>query len=818
MAGIVVQNTITDPGGNPYALTPVRINLIASTTGAPGYTATGDIIGQYATQTDTTGHWTATLTPNSEITPANTYYQVIEGGTPSDIVVPATGGPYNLSQILVTSPTTPNAPGITGLQVAANGTVAGSRPEINLVAGSNVTVSATDDSANDRVDVTITSTGGVQLAGDLGGTDASPQVVGTHLAAPLPITQGGTGQSTAQGALDALAGAVTAGDYLRGNGTNITLAAIQAGDLPAATTTTQGAVELDATTADLQPDGAPDPGNSGKAADGRHRHPLQPWQFLITDPAYGGGAKGTLDCVVDAVTNGTAVVTSVSGKFTAGMVGQAVVGKGFLTSGVTSLVTTVASYQSHTQVTLSAAATSSATGLQMIWGDDDTAAIQAAIDAAMAYGSPLGVAAQVIVPIAPGGLGYMIAGPLKNTDTAGNALYNSQLTTGLHSDRDPGLTLEIVGPADGAPTRHWNQDYPFFTGATWFSAGVFASQSAQATSIANGGNPSVLGGPTGKFGYGATGANPQFNNITARLINLSIMTTHSSSGWTYSPFNFYGTARAHLVRCGFGTNGVVQYYLGPGGSGGNTDFSNPATFSGGASLGGLMPAAGNNDDSVVEDCVWNGGHTYGPLLGEHTVCKGINRSIYNWIGVNVAGNYGDGGSGAGSLHAIDLGQFSVEACSYHLGVWGAGAAGIGPYLRGRIDTEGTVQVRGVTDIAANLQALSGELLLAGSPSTPAFTFPTNLHLVKETQTRGPVASPTYTLGTPQINTFWRDATVTISGGTVTGVKVSALAGGASAPTMTTIPGFTSGTFRVPSGCWWEIDGSVEPTSMQWILD
>lgn len=38
--------------------------------------------------------------------------------------------------------------------------------------------------------------GAIQLAGDLGGTAASPQVVGTHLASPLPIVQGGTGSAT----------------------------------------------------------------------------------------------------------------------------------------------------------------------------------------------------------------------------------------------------------------------------------------------------------------------------------------------------------------------------------------------------------------------------------------------------------------------------------------------------------------------------------------------------------------------------------------------------------------------------------------------
>lgn len=626
------------------------------------------------------------------------------------------------------------------------------------------------------------------------------------------------------------AGEIQAGTGLAKNGNTIALTTpvalanggTGAGDAPTVRANIGVSYETDPTK--LQPAGVAavngPSGPSGHTVDSTHTHPLQPWQFSIAKY----GAVGDLNMVVDAATNGTAVVTSVSGKFTAGMVGKPIAIKGGLTSGVTTLVTTIASYQSATQVTLAAAATSTATGLQMAWGTDDTAAFQAAQDAALAYGngSPFSKVVQVVVPPAPGGFGYMINGSLKTTDTAGNALYNSQITTGLRSDRLAGLTVEWLGPADAGSTRHWNSDYPALTGATLFSTGVFSSQAAQATtdphSIANGGNPAVIGGPTGKFGYGVTGTNPVFNNMTIALRNISIMNVYSSSGWSYCPFNFHGMARAHLRQCSFGTSGVVQYYTGAGGSGGNTDFSALSSFSGGASLGGLMPAAGNNANCVIEDCVWNGGYTYGPLLTEHTVCKGLNTSLYNWIGVGVAGNYGDGGSGAGSLHAIDLGQFCIEACSYHLGVWGAGAAGIGPYVRGTIDTEGTVQIRGVTNISANLQALSGELHLAGSPSTPTFTFPTNLRLIKEAQLRGPVASPSYTLGTAQINTFYRDATVTIGGGTVTAVKVSALAGGASAPTMTTIPGFTSGTFRVPAGCWWEIDGSVAPTSMQWVLD
>lgn len=58
--------------------------------------------------------------------------------------------------------------------------------------------------------------------------DAS-QVV--SLAQPLPIASGGTGQTTRQNAMDALAGAVTSGQYLRGNGTDVIMDTLKAADM-----------------------------------------------------------------------------------------------------------------------------------------------------------------------------------------------------------------------------------------------------------------------------------------------------------------------------------------------------------------------------------------------------------------------------------------------------------------------------------------------------------------------------------------------------------------------------------------------------------
>jgi len=56
----------------------------------------------------------------------------------------------------------------------------------------------------------------------------------------LAVTDGGTGASTAQGAINTLAGAVTSGSYLRGNGTNVVMNTIQTADVPTLNQNTTG--------------------------------------------------------------------------------------------------------------------------------------------------------------------------------------------------------------------------------------------------------------------------------------------------------------------------------------------------------------------------------------------------------------------------------------------------------------------------------------------------------------------------------------------------------------------------------------------------
>jgi hypothetical protein len=66
-------------------------------------------------------------------------------------------------------------------------------------------------------------------------TGTAANVTGT-----VAVANGGTGQTTRQAAIDALAGAVTSGQYLRGDGTNVLMSGIQAADVPTLNQDTTG--------------------------------------------------------------------------------------------------------------------------------------------------------------------------------------------------------------------------------------------------------------------------------------------------------------------------------------------------------------------------------------------------------------------------------------------------------------------------------------------------------------------------------------------------------------------------------------------------
>ena len=105
----------------------------------------------------------------------------------------------------------------------------------SLISGTVTSVGGTGTVNGITLTGTVTSTGNLTLGGALTGVNLASQVTGT-----LPILNGGTGQTTAAAAITALTGAQTSGRYLRSDGTNSALAVIQAGDVPTLNQNTTG--------------------------------------------------------------------------------------------------------------------------------------------------------------------------------------------------------------------------------------------------------------------------------------------------------------------------------------------------------------------------------------------------------------------------------------------------------------------------------------------------------------------------------------------------------------------------------------------------
>ena len=261
----VTNTSIAIPGS---AITSGTVAVVNGGTGQSSYTdgqllignSTGNTLakatltaGTGISVTNGPGSITVAATNNGTVTSVD-----VSGGTTG---LTTSGGPVTSSGTITLAGTLAVANGGTGQTTYTNGqllignTTGNTLAKATLTAGTgisitngagSITVAATNNGTVTSVGGTgtvngitltgtVTSSGNLTLGGTLSGVSLSTQVTGT-----LPLGNGGTGQTTAQAAINSLAGAVTSGQYLRGNGTNVVMSAIQAADVPTLNQNTTG--------------------------------------------------------------------------------------------------------------------------------------------------------------------------------------------------------------------------------------------------------------------------------------------------------------------------------------------------------------------------------------------------------------------------------------------------------------------------------------------------------------------------------------------------------------------------------------------------
>ena len=252
-----VTNTVITAGTGTVTSVAATGSSDISVSGSP-ITTSGTLAFSLSDTTVTAGTYgSATQVPQFTVDSKGritgvTNVTVESGGTGTVTSVNATGGstgltfsggPITSSGTLVLGGTLGIANGGTGATTVA-GAINALLPEQSDNAGKFLTTDGTNVS---WATVSGGSTGTVTSVNLSGGTTGLTTLGGPitdsgtiTLSGTLALSHGGTGSTSAQGAINTLAGSVTNGHYLRGNGTNVVMSSIQASDVPTLNQNTTG--------------------------------------------------------------------------------------------------------------------------------------------------------------------------------------------------------------------------------------------------------------------------------------------------------------------------------------------------------------------------------------------------------------------------------------------------------------------------------------------------------------------------------------------------------------------------------------------------
>jgi len=234
ITGTASQITASASTGAVALSLPATINVNTSGSAATLTTgrtisATGDISytsGAFNGSANVTG--TATLaTVNTNVGTFTNATLTVNG---KGLITAASSGTAPVTSVAGTSP------------VVSSG---GTTPAISLASGYGDTQNPYGSKTANNFLAAPNGSAGVPtfrtiVAADIPTLNQNTTGTASNVTGTVAIANGGTGQTTRQEAMDALAGAVTSGQYLRGNGSDVVMSAIQAGDVPTLNQNTTG--------------------------------------------------------------------------------------------------------------------------------------------------------------------------------------------------------------------------------------------------------------------------------------------------------------------------------------------------------------------------------------------------------------------------------------------------------------------------------------------------------------------------------------------------------------------------------------------------
>ena len=323
--------------------------------------------------------------------------------------------------------------------------------------------------------------------------------------------------------------------------------------------------------------------------------------------AYGAKGDGQRNNV-GGITSGTSLLNSATANFVVGDIGKTVEIPGAGVAGAV-LVTTITGRNSATQVSVGAIASTTVVNKVIWWGTDDTAAIQAAINACFA--------ARATTVYLPQGI-YIIAGALVTNDVNGlnpnSQLYIPGASVNTTVNSFKGQAIKLLGEAFTpiASTSSLNNDQPTGT--------ILKSTLNQGT----GTRPSIIGG------IGAT-SNNYINKMNYTTMILEYINVMASSNGGVTCTNMIGVNaldQAQLIyRNGSVTMDCYLY---------ENTMPDPS-INGTNSAGVITGRINNNGGNFIENVWVQGAWHRGFVFGEHTYPK------FTWtMGCHTAYTFLDG--------------------------------------------------------------------------------------------------------------------------------------------------------------------------------